>query len=86
MNYKEKYFKYKNKYLKLKYMIGGDPNDNSCNESILDKVYDEVFGILKTIPEIQKIVKELIDNNFKLLERQDAYGPTRVQDGYIIKY
>ena len=50
MDYKKKYFKYKNKYLKIKKMLGG-----SDNYEILEDLQEEIQFILPTSETIRVI-------------------------------
>ena len=52
MSYYQKYLKYKNKYLNLKKMIGGE---TELVKAIEEKNIDKILGILKKNPELAKV-------------------------------
>ena len=67
--YSEKYFKYKQKYLELKKMVGGKVNDivdNSdiiifykpFNEKSIDKVIEEVLNLARNSTHLQDLAKD----------------------------
>jgi protein tyrosine phosphatase len=91
MNYEQKYFKYRTKYIDLKSQLAGNyylskimPQilnqtlqiTSNSNILLLDNVYNEVFDYLKTTKLIIPIVKKLTYNNLLSLEKTNAFGPT----------
>ena len=70
--YSEKYFKYKQKYLELKKMVGGmvvniDDNpdiiifNKPFNEQSIDKVIEEVLNLAKNSTYLQDLAKDFSD-------------------------
>lgn len=62
MSYKEKYFKYKNKYINLKNILGGDNNTDLPCDKIIEYVANNINSINATRWNDLKNIQKLFDN------------------------
>jgi len=68
MDWKQKYLKYKNKYLQLKNMMGGDDFENDITTKgivLINGVQSGEHKLTKQLPEIEKFIKNKIKDNFE---------------------
>ena len=86
MNYQQKYFKYKNKYLEIKNLYGG--NSEELLKAIESKNYDKIIENLKKVSPIESYngtnpLKKLFDNYSYCYDEDDIQDDNITNDKYI---